>query len=102
MTETTVETEVVKKSKPKAEVDFDTEVEEIKPVKKTKSAPKTKKTVKAKEPEPEEESDDESEDEELDVDEVVIDGETYFQDEKGTIYDPDTQAVVGENGELYE
>jgi hypothetical protein len=103
MTETTVKTEVVKKSKPKAdpEMEDELEVEEIKAVAKPKSAPKKKKTFKAKEPEPEPE-DEESEDEELDVDEVVIDGETYFQDENGKIYDPDTQELVGENGELYE
>ena len=108
MTDTTVKTEVVKKTKsktkatpevedtPEVEANPEDEEESIQPVK-AKSTPK-KKTLKAKEPEPEEES----EDEELDVEEIVIDGETYFKDEDGHIYDPDTQEVVGENGELYE
>ena len=107
MTETTVEIEVVKKSKAKAKdkvgeesnVEAEPDVEEINPVEKSKSLPK-KKTFKAKEQEPKPEE--ESEDEELDVEEVVIDGETYFKDDKGQIYDPDTHGLVGENGELYE
>ena len=40
-------------------------------------------------------------DEEI-CEEVVIDGETYFKTEDGTLYDPDSQEVVGLNGKLFE
>ena len=101
MTETSVETTVVKKSKSKAEAkDEDMhEVETIEPVEKKKS-PK-KKNFKAKEPEPEPEPEEESDDE-LDVEEVVIEGEKYFKTEDGKIYDPDTQKLVGEDGKLFD
>ena len=49
---------------------------------------------KKTEPEPESES--------LKVEEVVIDGKTYYKTEDGTLYDPETQEVVGEDGTLYE
>ena len=120
MTETSVETKVVKKTKGKAKAttkapdvfgedsDEEEEAEEIvtKPkAEKPKSSPK-KKAFKTKEPEPEPEpepeEDSESEDEELDVTEVVIKGKTYFKTEKGTLYDPDSSDVVGEDGELFE
>lgn len=123
MTETSVETKVVKKPKTKTttkapdlfgedsdgeDSDEEEEVEEVEevkakpPTKKTKSSPK-KKAFKTKEPEPEPEPEDsESEDDEVDVSEVVIKGKTYFKTEKGTLYDPDTSDVVGEDGELFE
>ena len=43
-------------------------------------------------PEPEPEPEDE---EVLKVDEVVINGETYYKDENDTIYDPETSEVIG-------
>ena len=117
MTETSVETKVEKKTKVKATTkssdvfgeDSDSEDEEVEKAEeaeeaeeKPKSAPK-KKAFKTKEPEPEPELEEasESEDEELDVTEVVINGKTYFKTEKGTIYDPDSSDVVGEDGELF-
>ena len=39
---------------------------------------------------------------EVDVEAVVIDGKTYYQDEKGTLYDPDSQNVDGEKWKLFE
>jgi len=109
MVDTTVETEVVKKSKTKVaspnvfgEDCDDEEEESIQPVEKAKSLPKKKKINMAKKPEPEPEPEEESEDEELDVEEVVIDGKNYFKTEDGKIYNKDTQELVGENGELYQ
>ena len=48
------------------------------------------------EPEPEDEVD------ECEVDEVVIDGETYYKDADGTLYDPETSEEVGKlvDGEI--
>jgi hypothetical protein len=91
-----------------AEVEDEAEAEEV--VSKTKSSPK-KKNFKTKEPEvveveseDEESEDDEDEEveEDLDVDEVVIDGDTYFKTADGTLYDPDTQKIVGKSGKLFE
>ena len=70
--------------------------EEVEVVKHPKTTPK--KALKKKEPEPVVDS---ASDEDLDVEEVVIDGKTYFKTEEGELYDPDTQEVVGENGELF-
>ena len=109
MTETKIDTGVVKKSNTKVappdvfgEDCDDEEEESIQPVEKAKSLPKKKKINKAKKPAPEPEPEPESEDEELDVEEVIIDGKNYFKTEDGKIYDPDTQELVGENGELYQ
>jgi len=52
-----------------------------------------------KKTEPESESNSE---EDLEVEEVVIDGKTYYKTEDGTLYDPDTQELVGKNGKLFK
>ena len=44
-----------------------------------------------------EDEDEESEAEEISVDEVKIDGKTFYVDSKGDVYDPETQEKVGEN-----
>jgi len=70
--------------------------------KKTTKAKKAKKVV-VKEPEPEPEpepevdidEDSESEDEELDVEEFEHGGKTYYKDDNGIIYDPDTEQKIG-------
>ena len=70
----------------------------IEPVKKSEKSQKKSvmKKVKVVEPEPEPESEPESEsDDETEVDEVVIDGETYYKDEDGKLYDPETNEEVG-------
>ena len=68
-------------------------VEKIEPVKKSEKQKKSVlKKVKIVEPEPEPESED---DEECEVDEVVIDGETYYKDVNDTLYNPDTNEEVG-------
>jgi len=75
-------------------------VEKKKPTKakKAKKANKAKKVV-VKEPEPEPEvdidEDSESEDEELDVEEFEHKGKTYYKDDNGIIYDPDTEQKIG-------
>ena len=64
----------------------------IKPTKKKSVVKK----VKIVEPEPEpEEEDDEETDDECEVDEVVIDGETYYKDSDGKLFDPETSEEVG-------
>ena len=78
------------------------EEEKIEPVKKSQKKSVMKK-VKVVEPEPEPEPEPESEsDDETEVDEVVIDGETYYKDEDGTLYDPETNDEVGKlvDGEI--
>ena len=42
------------------------------------------------------------ENDEIDVEEITINGKSYFKADDGTIYDPDTQEVVGQNGKLFE
>ena len=64
----------------------------IKPTKK-KSVPKKVKIV-VPEPEPEPLEDEETDDE-CEVDEVVIDGETYYKDSDGKLFDPETSEEVG-------
>ncbi len=94
-----------KSSKSKVSVsDMVEAVEEVvEPPKQTKKSSKKKTFKPTKVPVPESESESESEeDEDLDVEEVVIDGEKYFKTEDGKLYDPDTQELVGEDGELYE
>ena len=69
---------------------------------KAKKAKKVVLKVAEPEPESESESEDESDDEEMEVEQITIDGDDYFLNEKtGDIYDPETQEIVGksENGE---
>ena len=79
-----------------AEPEEKIEVVETTP-KKTEKPKKKSLTKKVKIAEPEPESDwDESEDEEAcEVDEIVIEGETYYKDGSGALYDPDTSEAVG-------
>ena len=84
-------------------VEEEEEEEKIEPVKKAKTKKSVMKKVKVVEPEPEPEPEPESEsDDEAEVDEVVIDGETYYKDENGTLYDPKTSEEVGKlvDGEI--
>jgi len=75
------------------------EEEKIEPVKKAKTKKSVMKKVKVvepdPEPEPESESDAESDAEEAEVEEVVIDGETYYKDEDGKVYDMETSEELG-------
>ena len=71
------------------------EEEKIEPVKKAKTKKSVMKKVKVVEPEPEPEPEPESEAEEAEVEEVVIDGETYYKDEDGIVYDMETSDELG-------
>ena len=63
-----------------------------------KKAKKMKVVLKVAEPEPEPESESESEEEDMEVEQISIDGNDYFLNEKtGDIYDPETQEVVGKS-----
>ena len=64
-----------------------------------KKAKKAKKVVlKVAEPEPEPEPESESEEEDMEVEQITIDGDDYFLNEKtGDIYDPETQEIVGKS-----
>jgi hypothetical protein len=80
------------------------EVEKSSPVPKKKSLmKKVKIVVPEPEPEPEPEVEEQSDDEEgCEVDEVVIEGSTYYKAKDGTLYDPDTSEEMGKlvDGEI--
>tara|TARA_X000000950_G_C13872364_1_gene643454 strand:- start:760 stop:1845 length:1086 start_codon:yes stop_codon:yes gene_type:complete len=88
-----------KKSEKASEKSEKTEKTEKASEKTEKKAKKAKKVVlKVAEPAPEPEPESESEEEDMEVEQISIDGDDYFLNEKtGDIYDPETQEVVGKS-----